>query len=430
MLVSFFFELRQSGVPVTITEFLTLLEALRERVAWVSAQDFYYLARTCLVKDERHYDRFDRVFAQAFAGAEKAFEEIITQVPPEWLKALGERSLSEEEKRQVKALGGWETLLQTLRDRLREQQERHQGGNKWIGTAGTSPFGARGYNPEGIRFGQQDSGQRRAVKVWEQREYRNFDDTVELGTRNMKLALRKLRKFARAGAPDLLDLDGTIDATARNGGWLDLKLVAERRNAVKVLLFLDVGGSMNDHVRICEELFSAARSEFKHLVHFYFHNFLYEHVWQDNRAVSEGIPSGDNRRRTSTLTPTSQVLRTYSRDYSVILVGDATMSPYEILQPGGSVEHWNAEAGSVWMQRLCATFPRLVWLNPEPVERWTYTQSVGVTRELIGDRMFPVTLEGLDRAISELRRPLVRLADRSVTRAHGAPGQPPEAPRR
>jgi hypothetical protein len=299
-----------------------------------------------------------------------------------------------------------------LRDRLREQQERHQGGDKWIGTAGTSPFGAEGYNPEGIRVGQRASRHRRAVKVWDQREYRNFDDTVEIGTRNMKLALRKLRKFAREGAPDLLDLDGTIDATARNGGFLDLKLVAERRNALKVLLFLDVGGSMDDHVRVCEELFSAARSEFKHLVHFYFHNFLYEHVWQDNR------------RRASALTPTSQVLRTYSRDYRVIVVGDATMSPYEILQPGGSVDHWNAEAGSVWIQRLCATFPRLVWLNPEPVERWRYTQSIGIARELIGDRMFPVTLEGLDRAIGELRRPLA-----GAPVPHTAASQPPETQR-
>jgi uncharacterized protein with von Willebrand factor type A (vWA) domain len=412
MLVSFFFELRQSGVPVTLTEFLTLLEGLRERVAWVSAQDFYYLARTCLVKDERHYDRFDRVFAQTFAGAEKAFQELLAQIPAEWLRALGERTLSDEEKRRVEALGGWEKLLQTLRDRLREQQERHPGGDKWIGPAGTSPFGAEGYNPEGIRIGQRTSRNRRAVKVWDQREYRNFDDTMEIGTRNMKLALRKLRKFAREGAPDLLDLDSTIDATARNGGFLDLKLVAERRNAVKVLLFLDVGGSMDDHVRVCEELFSAARSEFKHLVHFYFHNFLYEHVWQDNR------------RRASALTPTSQVLRTYSRDYRVIVVGDATMSPYEILQPGGSVDHWNAEAGSVWIQRLCATFPRLVWLNPEPVERWRYTQSIGIARELIGDRMFPVTLEGLDRAIGELRRPLAR-----APVPHTAAGQPPEPPR-
>jgi uncharacterized protein len=413
MLVSFFFELRQSGVPVTLTEFLTLLEGLRERVAWVSAQDFYYLARTCLVKDERHYDRFDRVFAETFAGAEKLFEQWVQQVPEEWLRALAERSLSEEEKRKIEALGGWEKLLETLRERLREQKERHEGGNKWIGTAGTSPFGANGYNPEGVRIGQQGSRNRRAVKVWDQREYRNFDDTVELGTRNMKMALRKLRKFAREGAPDLLDLDGTIDATARNAGLLDLKLVAERRNAVKVLLFLDVGGSMDDHVRVCEELFSAARSEFKHLVHYYFHNFLYEHVWQDNR------------RRMSAVTPTTQVLRTYTHDYRVILVGDATMSPYEIVQPGGSVDHWNREAGAVWMQRLCATFPRLVWLNPEPVERWSYTSSVQITRELIGERMFPVTLEGLDRAIAELRRPL----QRSAPLSHSPAGESPEAPR-
>jgi uncharacterized protein len=419
MLVSFFFELRQSGVPVTITEFLTLLEALahgsagpREGVVSVSAQDFYYLARLCLVKDERHYDRFDRVFAETFEGAEKRFAELVAQVPAEWLKALAERTLSDEEKRKVEALGGWQKLLETLRERLREQKERHQGGNKWIGTGGTSPFGAHGYNPEGIRIGQSSSGHRRAVKVWDQREYRNFDDTVEIGTRNMKMALRKLRKFAREGSPDQLDLDGTIDATARNAGLLDLKLVAERRNAVKVLLFLDVGGSMDDHVRICEELFSAARGEFKHLVHYYFHNFLYEHVWQNNR------------RRASALTPTTRVLRTYARDYRVILVGDATMSPYEILQPGGSVDHWNKEAGSVWIQRLCATFPSLVWLNPEPVERWEYTSSVRITRELIGDRMFPLTMAGLDRAIAELRRPLTRAASPAPGPVHEFPEVP------
>ena len=428
MLVNFFFGLRQSGVPVTVTEFLILLEALRERVAWVSAQDFYYLARLCLVKDERHYDRFDRAFAEFFEGAEKLFQQLVAQVPEEWLKALGERILSEEEKRKVQSLGGWDKLMETLRERLREQQERHEGGNKWIGTGGTSPFGANGYNPEGIRIGQQggadravseaipERGNRRAVKVWDQREYRNFDDTVELGTRNMKLALRKLRKFAREGSPDLLDLDGTIDATARNAGLLDLKLVAERRNAVKVLLFLDVGGSMDDHVRICEELFSAARSEFKHLVHYYFHNFIYESVWQDNR------------RRSSALASTAQVLRTYSRDYRVIFVGDATMSPYEIVQPGGSVDHWNKEAGSVWMQRVCEAFPRLVWLNPEPVERWEYTSSIRIVRELLGERMFPVTLSGLDRAIAELRRPLGRAVS-GLGASSPSSGEPPETPR-
>ena len=394
MLVGFFFELRKGGVPVTITEFLTLLEGLRAGVAWSSVEDFYFLARTTLVKDERHYDRFDRVFAEIFNGAQKLFEEIVANVPDEWLRALAARTLTEEEKKKVEALGGWEKLLETLRARLQEQKERHEGGNKWIGTGGTSAFGANGYNPEGIRIGQTGSRHRRAVKVWEQREYRNFDDTVELGTRNMKLALRKLRKFAREGAADQLDLDGTIDATARNAGMLDLKLVPERRNAVKVLLFLDVGGSMDDHIRICEELFSAARSEFKHLEYFYFHNFLYESVWKDNR------------RRFSAVTPVAQILRTYGHDYRVIFVGDATMSPYEITQPGGSVEHWNKEAGSVWMGRMTATYPRLVWLNPEDVRRWEYTASVRIARELVNDRMFPVTIQGLDSAIAALRRPL------------------------
>jgi uncharacterized protein with von Willebrand factor type A (vWA) domain len=365
-------------------------------VAEVSAQDFYYLARVSLVKDERHYDRFDRVFAEVFEGAEKLFAQLVAEVPADWLKAFAERTLSEEEKQKIASLGGWDKLLETLRERLREQKERHEGGNKWIGTAGTSPFGAYGYNPEGVRIGQQTSRHRRAVKVWDQREYRNLDDSVELGTRNLKLALRKLRKFAREGAADQLDLDGTIDATARNAGLLDLKLVPERRNTVKVLLFLDVGGSMEDHVRVCEELFSAARSEFKHLEHFYFHNFLYENLWKDNR------------RRFSAVIPTAQVLRTYGHDYRVIFVGDATMSPYEITQPGGSVEHWNKEAGALWMQRMSATFPRLVWLNPEPTDRWEYTPSVRITRELVGERMFPLTLQGLDGAIQELRRPLAR----------------------
>jgi len=394
VLVKFFFALRQGGVPVTLTEFLTLLEGLRAGVAWASAQEFYYLARITLVKDERHYDRFDRVFAEIFNGADKLFEEILANVPAEWLQALAARNLSEEEKNKVQALGVWDKLLETLRQRLDEQKERHQGGNKWIGTQGTSPFGAYGYNPEGIRIGQSGSRQRRAVKVWDQREYRNFDDTVELGTRNMKLALRKLRKFAREGAQDQLDLDGTIDATARNAGLLDLKLVAERRNAVKVLLLLDVGGSMDDHIRVCEELFSAARSEFKHLEYFYFHNFLYESVWKDNR------------RRFAQVTPVTQILRTYGHDYRVIFIGDATMSPYEITQPGGSVEHWNKEAGAIWMGRMTATYPRLVWLNPEKRDRWEYTASVRITRELVDDRMFPVTIQGLDAAIGALRRPL------------------------
>jgi uncharacterized protein with von Willebrand factor type A (vWA) domain len=396
MLTRFFFDLRDAGVPVTVTEFLTLLEGLKQRVVWVSAQDFYYFARTCLVKDERHYDRFDRVFAGTFEGAERVFAQVVAEIPADWLKSVTERSLTEEEKQQVQSLGGWEQLLETLRARLREQKERHEGGNKWIGTGGTSPFGSNGFNPEGIRIGPSKKGQGRGVKVWNAREYANFDDTVELGTRNMKLALRRLRRFAREGAADQLDLDGTISATARNAGLLDLKLIPERRNAVKVLLFLDVGGSMDGHIRICEELFSAARGEFKHLEHFYFHNFPYERLWKDNR------------RRHSQTTPTLDVLRTYGKEYRVIFVGDATMSPWEISQPGGSVEHWNAEAGSVWMQRIGSAFPRLVWLNPEPRERWEYTPSVKITRELVGERMFPLTIEGLDGAIRELRRPLTR----------------------
>jgi len=394
VLVQFFFQLRAAGIPVSITEFLALLAALEARVAGVSAQDFYFLARACLVKDERHYDRFDRVFAQVFEGAEQLFAQLAAEVPAEWLERLTARVLPEEERRRIQALGGWERLLETLRERLREQRSRHAGGNRWIGTGGTSPFGVDGYNPEGIRIGSRRAGERRAAKVWERREYRNFDDTVELGTRNLKLALRRLRRFAREGAPDELDLEGTIDATARNAGLLDLKLVPQRHNAVKVLLFLDVGGSMDGHVRLCEELFSAARSEFKHLEYFYFHNCLYESVWRDNA------------RRFEALIPTARVLRTYGRDYRVILVGDATMSPYEIVQPGGSIEHWNEESGAVWMQRLCAAFPRLVWLNPEDPARWAYTPSTRIMRELMQERMFPLSLAGLDLAISELRRPL------------------------
>ena len=298
----------------------------------------------------------------------------------------------------MEALGGWDKLLETLRQRLREQQERHEGGNKWIGTAGTSPFGNQGFNPEGVRMGQATSRHRRAVKVWDARDYRNFDDGVELGTRNLKMGLRRLRRFAREGAAEELDLDGTIDATARNAGLLDIKLVPERRNAVKLLLLLDVGGSMDPHIKVCEELFSAARAEFKHLEYFYFHNFPYERVWKDNR------------RRFSVITDTWTLLRTFNPDYRVVFVGDATMSPYEIEQPGGSVEHWNEESGRVWMTRIAAHFPRLVWLNPEPEDRWKWTPSVAITRELVGGRMFPLTLDGLDRAMRELRkgRPIER----------------------
>ncbi|HEY6126030.1 MAG TPA: VWA domain-containing protein [Steroidobacteraceae bacterium] len=392
MLIRFFTDLRAGGVPVTLPEFLSLLEALEARVATLSAEEFYYLARMAMVKDERHFDRFDRVFAEHFEGAQKLFEKLTAELPPEWLQKLTERLLTEEEKRRVEALGGWDKLLETLRQRLREQKGRHEGGNKWIGTAGTSPFGNEGFNPEGVRMGQATSRHRRAVKVWDARDYRNFDDGVELGTRNLKMALRRLRRFAREGAAEELDLDGTIDATARNAGLLDLKLVPERRNAVKLLLLLDVGGSMDPHIKVCEELFSAARAEFKHLEYFYFHNFPYERVWKDNR------------RRFSVITDTWTLLRTFNPDYRVVFVGDATMSPYEIEQPGGSVEHWNEESGRVWMTRIAKHFPRLVWLNPETEDRWEWTPSVAITKELVAGRMFPLTLEGLDRAMRELKR--------------------------
>lgn len=392
MLIRFFTDLRAGGVPVSLPEFLSLLEALEARVAALSAEEFYYLARMAMVKDERHFDRFDRVFAEHFEGAQKLFEKLTAELPPEWLQQLTEKLMTEEEKRRVEALGGWDKLLETLRQRLREQQERHEGGNKWIGTAGTSPFGNQGFNPEGVRMGQAKSRHRRAVKVWDARDYRNFDDGVELGTRNLKMGLRRLRRFAREGAAEELDLDGTIDATARNAGLLDIKLQPERRNAVKLLLLLDVGGSMDPHIRVCEELFSAARAEFKHLEYFYFHNFPYERVWKDNR------------RRFSVVTDTWTLLRTFNPDYRVVFVGDATMSPYEIEQPGGSVEHWNEESGRVWMTRIARHFPRLVWLNPETEDRWEWTPSVAITRELVGGRMFPLTLDGLDRAMRELRQ--------------------------
>jgi uncharacterized protein with von Willebrand factor type A (vWA) domain len=391
MLVRFFNDLRAGGVPVTLPEFLSLLEALEARVATLSAEEFYYLARMATVKDERHFDRFDRIFAQHFEGAEKFFEKLTAELPPEWLQQLTERLLSEEEKRRVESLGGWDKLLETLRQRLREQRGRHEGGNQWIGTAGTSPFGNQGFNPEGVRIGQQTSRHRRAVKVWEARDYRNLDDGVTLGTRNLKMALRRLRRFAREGAAEELDLDQTIDATARNAGLLDLKLVPERRNAVKLLLLLDVGGSMDPHIKVCEELFSAARAEFRHLEYFYFHNFPYERLWKDNR------------RRFSAVTDTLTLLRTFNADYRVIVIGDATMSPYEIEQPGGSIEHWNEESGRTWMTRITAHFPRLVWLNPEPEDRWSWTPSVEMTRELVGGRMFPLTLDGLDRAMRDLK---------------------------
>jgi uncharacterized protein with von Willebrand factor type A (vWA) domain len=390
MLVRFFFLLRTLGVPVSITELLTLLAALRAGLGDLSAERFYYLSRTCLVKDERYYDRFDRAFAAHFAGAADIFSLLQRELPEDWLAKMAERDFTDAEKAEIEALGGWDQLMETLKKRLEEQKERHQGGNKWIGTAGTSPFGAYGFNPEGVRVGQAAGRNRSAVKVWDQREFANLDDKVELGTRNIKIALRRLRRFARRGVPDELALADTIDATARSGGWLDIKMQAERRNVIKVLLLLDIGGSMDDHVKTCEELFSAARSEFKHLEHYYFHNFTYEALWRDNR------------RRFNEHIGTVEVMRTYGTDYKLILVGDATMSTYEITQPGGSVEHWNAEPGGVWLQRLIKHYPKYAWINPQPQSRWRHTSSIEMTRELLEGRMYPLTLAGLDEAIDAL----------------------------
>ncbi|MBE7217121.1 MAG: VWA domain-containing protein [Caulobacteraceae bacterium] len=392
MFLHLFTELRGAKVPVTLREHLQLLEAMDRGVIDASVDDFYVLARAALVKDERHLDRFDRVFAQVFKGFERVDEALAANIPEDWLRRLAERLFTEEEKAQVQALGGLDKLMETLKERLAEQHARHQGGSKWIGTGGTSPFGYGGYNPEGVRIGGgPERGQGRAVKVWERREYRNLDDTVELGTRNIKVALRRLRRFARTGALDELDLDGTITGTAQKG-YLDVVMRPERRNAIKVLLFFDVGGSMDGYIKLCEELFSAARAEFKHLEFFYFHNCLYEKVWKDNR-----------RRHAETLS-TTEVLNTYGRDYKAIFVGDATMGPYEITYPGGSVEHWNEEAGATWMGRVAEAYPHLAWLNPVPERYWSHTASAQVMRQLVGGRMFPLTLEGLDRAMRELLR--------------------------
>jgi uncharacterized protein with von Willebrand factor type A (vWA) domain len=390
MLTRFFFMLREGGLKPSITELLTLLEAMKSGVAGTSVEDFYFLSRSCLVKDETLFDRFDKVFAAHFHGIEDAFKALVQELPDDWLRKQAELMLTADEMAKVEALGGFEKLMDALRERLEEQQKRHEGGNKWIGTAGTSPFGAYGFNPEGVRIGQQGSRHRRATKVWDRREYRNLDDQVELGTRNIKLALRKLRKFAREGAADQLDLDDTIDKTARNAGLLDIRMVPERHNAIKVLLCLDIGGSMDDHVRVCEEMFSAARSEFKHLEYFYFHNFVYESMWKDNR------------RRHAERIPTSQITHKYGADYKLVFVGDATMSPYEIAYPGGSVEHWNEESGAVWIKRLLRTFPKAIWLNPEPRQRWEHTPSIRMTRDLLEDRMYPLTVSGLDEGIRRL----------------------------
>jgi len=391
MLTEFFLHLKSFRLPVSTREYLTLLEALDERVVSFSLDDFYTLARLTLVKDEQHYDRFDLAFAAYFKGIDAVFD-VRAGIPEDWLRREFERHLSEEDRRRVQALGGLDRLLQTLRERLDEQKERHAGGPKWVGTAGTSPFGAYGYNPEGVRIGQDGGGARSAVKVWDERAFRNLDGDVELNTRNIKVALRRLRRFAREGVPEELDLDGTIAGTARNAGWLDLRLQPERRNRVKVLLFLDVGGSMDPHVQVCEELFSAAKSEFRHLEHFYFHNCIYDYVWRDNL-----------RRRTERVS-VLEMLRTYGPDWRAIVVGDAAMSPYELAQPGGSVEDVNDEPGLAWLARVFEHWKHAIWLNPEPARAWEYTRSTQMILQALGPRMFPLTLDGVAQGIELLRK--------------------------
>ncbi len=389
MFISFLDELRRAGIPASPKEHLVLLEALDRQVIAPTPEEFYYLSRAIYVKDESLLDRFDQVFAHVFRGLEPTGESG-ADIPEDWLKAVAEKFLTPEEMARIEALGDWDEIMETLKKRLEEQKGRHQGGNKWIGTGGTSPFGNGGYNPEGVRIGGE-SRHKRAIKVWEKRDFRNLDSSVELGTRNIKVALRRLRRFARDGAADELDIDATIDGTARKG-YLDIAMRAERRNAVKLLLFLDVGGSMDPHVRVCEELFSAATAEFKHLEFFYFHNCVYEGVWKDNA------------RRFKERTPTWDVLHKFGHDYKLLFVGDAQMSPYEISHPGGSVEHMNEEAGAVWLTRLCQVYPSAAWLNPTPEPQWGYSQSTRIIRELIDDRMFPMTLAGLDAAARSLSR--------------------------
>ncbi|WP_425043874.1 vWA domain-containing protein [Primorskyibacter sp. S87] len=394
MFLPFFENLRKSGIPVSLREYLTFLEGMKQGLATYDVEAFYYLARVSMVKDERNIDKFDRAFAASFEGLEEiSFGQVMEaiDIPGDWLEKMAEKHLSAEEKAEIEALGGFDKLMETLRERLNEQQGRHQGGNKWIGTAGTSPFGAYGYNPEGVRIGQKESRHQRAVKVWDKREFKNLDDTVELGTRNIKVALKRLRRWAREGAAMELDLDGTIRATAEHG-YLDVKERPERHNAVKVVLFLDVGGSMDPHIKVVEELFSAARAEFKHLEYYYFHNCLYEGVWRDNR------------RRWNAQIPTHEVLRTYGPDYKCIFVGDASMSPYEIAYPGGANEHWNQEAGQVWLARAREQWNSNLWINPVPEKYWDYTHSIGMIREIFEDRMVPMTLSGLEQGMRDLTR--------------------------
>ena len=388
MLLNFFNALRAAGVPASLREHMDLLGALSKRVAFVDQQEFYLLARCILVKDERFLDRFDVAYQAFFRGLDKL--DIDAAIPDEWLKNDMLRDLTEEQRRAVEAMGGWEKLMEAFRERLAEQQEKHQGGNKWIGTGGTSPFGHSGFNPEGIRIGGE-SRARRAVKVWEKRQYRNLAGNVQLGTRNIKLALRRLRKFARQGACDELDLKGTISATAANGGLLDIKMVPERHNAIKVVIFFDVGGSMDPHIKVCEELFSAVRTEFKHLEYYYFHNFIYDSVWRDNQLrYNENIPIID-------------ILRSFDRNYRMILVGDAAMSPYEIVQPGGAIDQWNDTPGEIQLRSLTDHFAKAAWINPLPSDQWSSTQSIGMVKTLMDDRMYPMSLDGLDQCVEELR---------------------------
>ena len=394
MFIQFFENLRKSGVPVSLREYLTFLEALSKNLATYEIENFYILGRTIMVKDERHLDRFDKAFSYTFNGLEEiSLQDIINikELPQDWLMKLAEKHLSKQEMEEINSLGGFEKLMETLKKRLEEQKSRHQGGNKWIGTAGTSPFGAYGYNPEGIRIGQKESRHKKAVKVWDKRNFKNLDDTIEIGTRNIKVALKRLRKWARDGAEEELDIDKTIQSTAENG-YLDVKTRPERRNAVKVLLFLDVGGSMDPYIKLVEELFSAARSEFKHLEYFYFHNCIYEGVWRDNR------------RRWTEQIPTDEIIRTYGNDYKCICVGDASMSPYEIAFPGGANEHYNAEAGQVWLNRIRCQWPNNLWINPVKQNLWGYTQSIEMIKEIFENKMVPMTLEGLEQGMKELAR--------------------------
>jgi uncharacterized protein with von Willebrand factor type A (vWA) domain len=391
VLLDFFFQLRDAKIPVTVREYLTLLEGMKAQFMTPSLDNFYHLSRLTLVKDERFFDRFDQVFGSYFKGLEKNMD-LFAQLPKDWLEKRFNREFTPEEMAAIEAMGGLDKLMERLKELLKEQKERHEGGSKWIGSGGTSPFGNNGYNPEGVRIGQDESRNRRAVKVWDQRLYQDYDDELEIGTRNIKIARRRLRRFAREGAQEELDLDNTIESTARNAGWLDLKMRPERHNSVKVLMLLDVGGSMDDHIRRTEELFSAAKSEFKHLEFYYFHNCVYDFLWKKNH------------RRHSERFQTTDILRTYNSDYRLIFVGDATMSPYEILQPGGSVEYNNKEAGAVWLRRFLDRFPKAVWLNPEPEGLWQYRQSVEIIQNIMEHRMHPLTVGGLETAMRYLSK--------------------------